>query len=562
MFDCTKHTWQRFLPLLALVVLLGAQACDDGKTQTSTPPSSSKTTPTPSTKTTPPPTTPTPAATSKPSGEPSSQAIKGKLPAVEPLAYKDLRELPPMKLTKGTVTVSDTLVKKGAFAVHSAGGTPPRALLAHGEKMPDIAWSIHDLSTGKTVSSIPRPGLIDLEMGYARVQQNGKKSSELWNTTTGKNTTPTLVLPGGAKALETSFWFGKEVWFFAKTKDKIYTGVTGQDVPKTLTLKTELLAWPEQVFIHPDGGWMDVIVSSGAPAGVPTVYETCVRWRLFTDKEPACQSYGRIPSPTEQIPPTWGTYWLDDHWVWYHPSPFAPGYLVNTVQKKGFDLLPQNCEQEIHATTFSPPRVLASCKPKAGDKERTLYLWSPKKVWSWKEPHTGKEKQIRPFGRAYRPVLSGLEPPEFNQPSATWINLKGGTIWKGKPLYPITFSLHHEKTIAWRGKELDRELVVVDFAAGTVQKIGEYKDCLDLLIEPERKDDRIVMVCRIQEDRNRLEFDHRWTEVIDLKAKKRWRTKYYAEKLLPDGNLLVSDRLKVSVAKITPAEKLFTAKLE
>jgi hypothetical protein len=213
--------------------------------------------------------------------------------------------------------------------------------------------------------------------------------------------------------------------------------------------------------------------------------------------------------------------------------------------------VPQACGDKARALLMSPDpsRALAVCID--DPQHPKLVLWSPKHTWIWDDAPGASWKGIIPE-RGPQSVV-GLE--TLTQSGAAvkrWLDVQKGVLFTGPPMRVLQLAEHRdERRRLLQAPDHPKELWVLDVDAGTVERIADDIDCDQTLYTYAQQGDRVTVECmpkaaaaNVYKDEARL-ASWKWMEVIDLKARKRWRTtEVFEPKIGLDGIVVGTKRGK------------------
>jgi hypothetical protein len=199
----------------------------------------------------------------------------------------------------------------------------------------------------------------------------------------------------------------------------------------------------------------------------------------------------------------------------------------------------------------TPSRALAVCTDDPAHPK--LVLWSPKKTWLWDDDSGVNWKSVIPERAPHS--LAGIE--LFSRADAAvkhWLDATNGIVWNGPPMQVLQLSEHRDdrhRLLQPPGKP--KELWLLDIDGGTLEKIADDIDCDTTLYTYAQSGERATIECmpkaaasNIYKDTARLN-SWKWMEVIDFKARKRWRTtEVFESRIGTDGTVVGTKRGKPS----------------
>lgn len=211
---------------------------------------------------------------------------------------------------------------------------------------------------------------------------------------------------------------------------------------------------------------------------------------------------------------------------WYTP-PFSVKLIDAATEQAPPE--PEGCRW-MGINSVDPPRAVFECGPDRSE----LRVWSPSWLRVWQREREAGVRMQHPR------IVPGAElDGDSSRPSQEWLDLAAGVVFETEPLQPVTYRVQG-KTFAVREKRDEMDLFAIDFDAGTARAIARYTDCRGAMpneaTEVPPRADRHALACLVGLSRLR------WTEIIDLRAGKRWRTPLYPEAILSDGTVLASNR--------------------
>jgi len=272
----------------------------------------------------------------------------------------------------------------------------------------------------------------------------------------------------------------------------------------------------------------------------------CVRMALGGGRPPTC----RAIEPEVRV--SAGEY-MADGWSYFQ------GEVRNAYDETTLRLI-DGCHVTRNASMSSPPRVLAACFNKAGGRD--YVLWSPEKSWRFTEQGVGNSTRV--IWGAIKPVFAMSHFwGDREDPNRRWLDAERGLITITEPLVPIGFALNglERQFLATRPQTDPVEVVLVDLDANSVTTIARVGDCDGRLTVDNREGRRFALVCSKRTNPKYYRFDVRWTEVLDLDAKIRWRTRYFVDWFLSGGRIVASDKKRIAGETFAGGKRIFWLEL-
>ena len=163
------------------------------------------------------------------------------------------------------------------------------------------------------------------------------------------------------------------------------------------------------------------------------------------------------------------------------------------------------------------------------------------------------------IGNIKNPVLDNVEWDVRRTHSARWIDLVHGRVWTSSmPLRPLLYRDHPMMTLALDDRSAQAPvLFVLDFTAGVQRQRGILNACEGQVREWGRRGQKIILTCQRQPQANLYVFDRVWTAMVDLNQGRIGYTDLQPEELLPNGELLASDRKQSAAESSVTFQKLY-----
>jgi hypothetical protein len=507
----------------------------------------------------------------------AASAASGKLPPLRPLPFAALATMTGEPFRRVRLKAPRAI---GAGVVMGPPlRDPNRVVVDSGDgrgKLVDVRTVKVTSWVGKPVTVAPRAGLVTLE------PVKGKPA--LVRLRDGKAVVPKL---DGAPDLKEVFWCAREdqdtalLAATASDGSKLY-GVATDESFETFALhalplsSTQALAcWPTAA-----GGWE---FSVGEPPQFTTAHtpwflaheDKCVRARVAPrEAAPTCVEYdpfvaaGQVPGPE--------TLWSTDGWAlsssWFVREGWdRVVYYEEALGLPHADGSEPGCHA--HYVLARVPRVFVVCKGFGlpGDGLRTVAtaLVTPEAVLRL------DERTIDNFtygfgGESAYPVIAyagdklpgkdgELLPPKVE----TWIDFVGAKGWTTPPMVPLggaPFGGVHRVALAAPADE-PNEVWLLDFAAGTRERVGTVDDCPGVLGDLSGDDDGAppVLACTTRPPPHTVSTTLLWAEILDRKERARVRTDLHPDVFFDDGTVTLStSRTRAAETKLSPG-RLFAA---
>ena len=430
-----------------------------------------------------------------------------------------LRVLP---VASGGVFVSNIPILGGNAVV----GTAPK----HWGMPTD--WSLVDLKTGRRRAKTKNLGEGSSATKTAVIPLGATETSRpaLLDLTTGKITEPVPILPDNAKVKDIRVVVDRKravTWLFARRADgRPFQGEWKDLSNPKVELTDEMAFWPAHL-----SGRNGIQVWTDSPRGGTGGCDRIVldpkdpwRCRPLTSVDAAPQDL------VEDCVRSDGEAWvLDDCGA---PPPPA-------------------CGERARALLMSPDpsRALAVC---TDDPQHAKFvLWSPKRSWVWEDEPGASWKAVSPE-RAPHSVV-GME--QFTKAHAAvrhWLDATNGILYEGPPMQAVQLSEHRDdrRRLVQPPDKLN-ELWLLDLDAGTLERVANDIDCDTTLYTYAQVGDRTTIEClpkalesTVYKDEARL-ASWKWMEVVDFKARTRWRTtEVFEAKIGADGSVVGTKRGK------------------
>jgi hypothetical protein len=519
-----------------------------------------------------------PAEAGDASPDSAGAAASGKPPPVRPLPFAALATM------TGEPFRSVRLKAPRAIGAGVVLGPPLRDPMRVVVDTGDGRGKIVDVRTAKGTSWVGKPVTVAARAGLI-VLEPVKGKPALVRLRDGKAVVPKL---DGAPDLKEVFWCAREegdtalLAAIASDGSKLY-GVPTDDSfetfalhPLPLSSAQTLACWPTAA-----GGWE---FSVGEPPMITTAHtpcflphqDRCVRARVAPgDAAPKCVEYdpfvaaGQVPGPE--------TLWSTDGWA-LSSSWFArEGWdrLVYYDEALGLpraDGSAPGCDA--HYVLARVPRAFVVCKgfdatPGAGLRTLATAVVTPEAVLRL------DERTINNFtygfgGEAPYPVIAyagdklpgkdgELLPPKVE----TWIDLVGAKGLTTPPMIPLggaPFGGVHRVALAAPADE-PNEVWVLDFEAGTRERVGTVDDCPGVLGDLTGDDDGAppVLACTTRPPPHTVSTTLLWAEILDRKERARIRTDLHPDVFFDDGTVILStSRTRAAETKLSPG-RLYAA---
>ncbi len=335
-----------------------------------------------------------------------------------------------------------------------------------------------------------------------------------------------------------------DVWLFARTADGVVYHGRWADLSDPSPLLTE------QLNFWPTSSWsvdrLEVWKAEGIPVGAESGGD-CVRFALGSDRPPTCRATANDPNASG------GTY-AADGWA-YYGGEVRNAYAHTSVQPQ------PDCYGLLNAALVAPPRFLAACSDKKWN--RNYLLWTPDGSFTFREPETNNLFHMINAGKPVIPLLHLWLDSDVT-PNPRWIDLERATMTRTEPLFPVDFALAglDRQFLAVRPGTGAKQLVLVDLDAATTTTIARIDDCDGTLYSGLRRGRRLAMICQKRTSKTKFVFAMRWAEVIDLDARRRWRTSLMPRRILPDGRILASDNRRIAGETIGTGSGIYWLELD
>jgi hypothetical protein len=407
-----------------------------------------------------------------------------------------------------------------------------------------------DVATRKVLLKTGPPSQQPLAGDYYKVYLTKGGQPALIQVADGRLLVPKPKMPSAGGKLASSYEImmtrdGRQVWVMAEGKDRRgHYGLWRQpgQAPE-VALSRKLPIMPNASWYNPGTKTVEVFYARplfqlpGTQVR-PAAKGECARHRLRPGKEALC----RVSDP-DRLPVA---YWLSGEWVSFNVSGDQWGqmmgvpHVLNTATgRKPISLVPAVCSGGSPGSITAlrdPPRVLSGCL--LSDGTRVHYLWSP-----------GKLQVLKQKGLP-SPVLTGtLTEPVLvlqrgEKPVTWWLDMGRGVAIRTPPVFPSPGHWEQRRrAIGFRRAGRRWELVLLDLERYVAEVIAVYRDCAKGKIwVGDEEGDLITVTCKLQPDPHTWVFIPRWSEVLDLRRRKRWRTRHLVERILPGGKVIVSNR--------------------
>ncbi|MEJ7734893.1 MAG: hypothetical protein WKG00_37610 [Polyangiaceae bacterium] len=491
----------------------------------------------------------------------SSPVPAGAIPAAPPFAVPPRAPMPSAPLTVrggGDWPRKDLPAPRriGHGGVTTPGiPDPDRVAIARGK-----GGALLDARTGDVLASLPAPpGYVSARAGVVTLEG---KPNRLLRLRDAQVITP--VLDAGGKQLETS-WLAASpqrplALALAVTKDgeKLFA-LAGADLGTF-----RLAPAPLGMSLTRYHGVLDTFgafhlaanQSLGAGSGTPFPMEhdaDCVCAAVDDEGAVRCLEY----LPARSID---RVRWMDGGW-------FVGGSFVSHVAWGGrrIEVAPllggRHCAAR--STRDQPPRALFTCFD-----TRTAGVWTPEAMATFPAP-TDPNVAGGLVAAESGPIIpvfdsSGAGP----RPASRFVDLRTPRHWTTNPLTPLfiaPFAGIGRYALAEAPAASGREVVLVDFDAGTRETIARIGDCPGGLGELGRDagagDRWLVLACMTPEPPHTAARSVVWTEIVDLERRTRWRTPLLPEAFFPDGLLVLSARRALAAETKAAQSALYSTDL-
>ncbi len=372
-----------------------------------------------------------------------------------------------------------------------------------------LKWFLVDVITNKRLAAF---GSSWDGSAVGKVAVVGKNSGEdatqsLLHMADGTMVEPKPRLPGGETL---SAWRivvdsqSPTVWLFAKSKSgKTYHG-QWKDTHKPEVAMADFPFWPAMA----SGARGIVVWNTEATA------TTCSRYELIPGQAPKCRP-GRLGYAG------FGSEPLAEMWTLHDGA-----LLRNDEDGRQVSLL-ADCRGAATSTLKSPPRVLAICTPEP-NMARFL-LWSPDKSWQWDGPF---DKDALMGGIRRHPVIALEQVGKMNAPVSRWVDMERGIEWTSEPVATLSLAsaFGFGRQVLGRPLSHPKQLWLFDLESGTSELITDNLECKGELREDDNLNGRAIISCRSKRG-------PAWSEVIDFKARTRWRTNSVFGARLSEGGI-------------------------
>jgi hypothetical protein len=205
------------------------------------------------------------------------------------------------------------------------------------------------------------------------------------------------------------------------------------------------------------------------------------------------------------------------------------------------------CARPLRPVVLSstPPRALVVCVEDGGPAHFTL--WSKAQTFTFDDAPAAWSSPTTERGpRTMVPLdLLGKNTGIVSR----WLDVEHGVLWQGPPLRALPLSEHrddHRRLV--QSPDHLNELWLLDLDQGTFERIADDIDCDAPLYEYAHVNERAVVSCLPRAAEGSLYMNEtrlrswRWTEVIDLGARTRWRTTEVFEPRVTTTGMVVGTR--------------------
>jgi hypothetical protein len=205
------------------------------------------------------------------------------------------------------------------------------------------------------------------------------------------------------------------------------------------------------------------------------------------------------------------------------------------------------CARPLRAMVLSstPPRALVVCVEDSGPARFTL--WSKAQTFTFEDASAAWRSPTTERGPRTMVALDLLG--KNTGIVSRWLDVDHGVLWQGPPLHALPLSEHrddHRRLV--QSPDRLNELWLLDLDQGTFERIADDIDCDAPLYEYAHAGERAVVSClpraaegALYKDETRLR-SWRWTEVIDLGSRTRWRTTEVFEPRVTTTGMVVGTR--------------------
>jgi hypothetical protein len=347
--------------------------------------------------------------------------------------------------------------------------------------------------------------------GTSRGQQS------LFDIRSRKYLAPQAELPGGAPVVKRRYLIDRtlgEAWQILQGGDgRVFSGLyQGPGSP-----------------LHPFPFWPDAAWASQGlfASSKDTDPSGCLAARQLPGRPVQCLSNTALPS---------GEFIVGGRWTVQDQD------LLDLDTGERFEVAP--CEHgHVTAILDHPPRVLGTCS-NAGNDE--FFWWSPEDRRSWTmnlQEFDGSLILLR------RPILNLSQLQGPFEATEHWFDMERAVMWKTPPTLGLFLSDTSGADRRLLAEPADyNQLWLLDLDTGRIEVIIDDIDCSGTLQQDALRGDRALVSCMSEAGaahafRPAQRLDHyEWTELIDLKAKQRYRSRTAFEGTLTESGIAVARR--------------------
>jgi len=502
----------------------------------------------------------------------------GKPGRARPLEVRHVHKVYRTLYQRQTFPTPRLLLDGGRYVVRAAVARPPRLLLGVFKPgasrtegivyLPREHWVV-DAVTGRVILKLGELDKYNVAARHLLIRKRATDEvMELISLADGARIKPRVKLPGKVTVKRGpsvwANWRSPDIWVFATGTDgRTYYGPWDHPSPEPLALTRWLPFFPAQMDHDSGSGTLQVWDRSHSGP--------CVYARLHRRGRPTCllKDPQKTYSASRLGDPSWT--WLKDSWVLHATEVDPPHIGVRGVdgERLALDLAagkvhvmkPTTCRLDGHGMADrmlrSPPRALWRC---IGQKETTFYLWSPGEIRRWRPNQSWLSfrfllRLLDPSSiPVHRPVLALVGHPDR---TLGWLDLEHRRVIMAPGLRAAAWSAPDYPLAARHLAAGQKQVVRLDRETSTVRAIATIDDCpKGRLLLGEFHGDLVAVSCKARRG-SAYTFDVRWSELLDIKRKVRWRVPGVVEKVLPGGKVIVSNRQREGAESWYPVSRLW-----